>query len=210
MALFTRNEKQQALQQETGPRTNVFRSLGLDALFQLLQPEEKYRFIDLGPAIGRNVEYLTQYASRIRVLDLHGTLAEEKFFDRGEEPCDETMMERALKIPDPERFDVVLGWDLFNYLKSDELRALVRYLDRHFVRGTIFFAMVSTLKEMPAQPMSFRIQDKDTLIYCADSAGARSCPRFTPRDLTLLMSSFSVHSSFILRNGMQEYVFVHR
>ena len=210
MALFIRNEKQQALHQDQGPRVDVYKSLGLQALFQLLHPEQKYRIMDLGPAIGANIEFLSQYASKIRVLDAYETLSDAGFFARGEGPCDEEAVGRMLSVPDREEFDIVFGWDLFNYLTLDELKPLIQYVKRRCVAGTLFFAMVSTQKEMPSLPTTFRIRDQESLLYCLGSAETRSCPRFAPRDMTILMSGFGVHSSYMLRNGMQEYVFVHR
>jgi hypothetical protein len=97
-----------------------------------------------------------------------------------------------------------------NYFKLEELRALIRYIDAFCSKGTFFFAISSTLKEMPAIPTRFKILDAETLLYCAGSSEMRPCPRYAPRDLSLLMSSFSVHNSYILQNGMQEYIFVHK
>jgi hypothetical protein len=64
-------------------------------------------------------------------------------------------------------------------------------------------------KEIPAVPTRFKIIDDETLLYTTESADVRPCPRYAPRDLTLLMSGYRIQNSYILRNGMQEYVFVH-
>ena len=208
MALFNRIDRQPPVREDTGPRVDQFKSLGLQALLQLLHPDRRYRFADLGPAIGHNIEYLSQFASRIRVLDLYETLAEAGFFNHGEEPCDEGSVDRMLSVPSGEQFDVVLGWDVVNYFRHDELKILIACLKKYCIPGTLFFTMVSTLKEMPSLPNSYKIQDQGSLIYCAVSTEMRNCPRFVPRDLTILMSGFAVHSSFMLRNGIQEYVFV--
>ena len=69
--------------------------------------------------------------------------------------------------------------------------------------------MGSIGKEMPATPTKFKLVDAETLTYTPGSAELRPSPRYAPRDLTLLMSGFRIKCSYILRNGMQEYVFVH-
>ena len=190
------------------PRAEGCKSLGLKALFEVLDPNRKYSFLDLGPVLGPNIEFLSRYASKIRVENLYWTLAGQQFFERGDECVDETAFDRMLSPPSHERFEIILSWDVLNYFRPEEVRVLVRYLERLCLPGSFFFAIISTLKEMPVVPMSFRILDTETLLYTTDSAETRPCRRYAPRDLGLLMSGFQAHSSYMLRNGMQEYLFV--
>lgn len=209
MALFRRNQNLPERQQPPEPRAETFRSLGLKALFEALEADRKYSILDLGPAVGTNIEFLSRFASKLRVENLYETLVTGKFFEFDEERVDESLVGRMLCIPRGERFDVVLSWDLVNYFKPAELKALIPYLETYCGKGTLFFTMGSTGKEIPALPTRFTLIDAETLLYTAGSAEVRPCPRYAPRDLSLLMSGFKVQSSFILRNGMQEYVFVH-
>jgi hypothetical protein len=210
MGLFTR--KAQApppIVPSSGQRAEAFTSLGLKTLLELLKGDRKYNILDLGPAIGSNIEFLTPLSSRIRVADLYKTLAAAGSFPNGYGSPAERALSEILLIPGEERFDVLLSWDLINYFNPDELRVLIRYLDRFCARGSYFFAMGMTTKEMPALPTTFKILNTETLLYSAASPDMRLCPRYVPRDLTLLMSDYSIHSSYLLRNGMQEYIFVH-
>ena len=50
------------------------RSLALGTLFSHLVPGGAYEFLDLGPAIGPNVEFLSRYVRSVRVGDLWATL----------------------------------------------------------------------------------------------------------------------------------------
>ncbi len=209
MGLLSRTGHHKEPEQPPQPRVETYKSLGLKALLQALSEDRQYSTLDLGPAFGINVQFLSQFSSKIRVEDLYQTLAVKRFFDRGEEPFDDSVFGRILSIPGQERFDIILSWDLVNYFKPEELRGLVRYLRAFCTQGTFFFAISSTLKEIPTLPTNFKILDSETLLYAAGSAAMRPCPRYAPRDLNLLMSGFRVHNSFILRNGMQEYLFVH-
>jgi hypothetical protein len=192
----------------TGLQSETCKSLGLKALFELLDADRKYGFLDLGPAIGPNIDFISRFSSRIRVENLYRTLSEHQFFERQEEPMHESPLDRLLSPPDSRSFDVILSWDIVNYFRPDEARALVRYIERFCSAGSLFFAIISTRKEMPVVPMSYRILDTETLLYTAHSSDTRPCPRYAPRDLGLLMSGFHAHSSYMLRNGMQEYLFV--
>jgi hypothetical protein len=191
------------------PSAETFASLGLKALLDSLKGDRKYRILDLGPAIGSNIEFLTPYSSKIRVADLYTTLQAGGFFAHGEGRLSEASISGILPIMSEERFDILLSWDLINYFNPEELKVLIRYLTRFCAPGGYFFAMSSTAKEMPALPTVFKILDDQTLLYSAASPEMRLCPRYAPRDLTLLMSDYRINNSYILRNGMQEYVFVH-
>lgn len=191
-----------------GTRLETHKSLGLNALLQVLEAEHQYSLLDLGPALGPNVAFLSQFCSRIRIEDLYPTLLSSGFFDRGEEPVDAATFERLLHLPSDVRFDIILTWGLFDYLESSDIRALVGYLSGFCHPGTFLFALSSNLKEIPSSPTSFMIQDRDNLIYTGDTTRLRPSPRYAPRDLINLMSGFRAHNSFLLRNGMQEYLFV--
>ena len=209
MALFRRNQSLPAPPQLPESRAETFRSLGLKALFELLATDRKYSILDLGLAIGANIEFLSRFSSKLRVENLFETLRSGKFFGLDEELVDASLVSRILSIPEGERFDVVLSWDLVNYFKPAELRALIGYLETFCAKGAFFFTMGSTAKEIPAAPTRFKLIDAETLLYTAGSAEVRPCPRYAPRDLCLLMSAFRIQSSYILQNGMQEYLFVH-
>lgn len=191
-----------------GTRLEPHKSLGLKALMQVLGDERQYSLLDLGPALGANVDFLSQFCYRIRIEDLYPTLLSAGFFDRGEAPADEATFEKLLHIPADVRFDIILSWGLFDYLESSEIRALVGYLINFCRAGSFLFALSSNLKEIPSSPTSFMIQDRETLIYTSDSTRLRPSPRYAPRDLINLMSGFRAYNSFLLRNGMQEYLFV--
>ena len=191
-----------------GARLETHKSLGLNALLQMLGDERKYRLLDLGPAVGANIAFLSPICSKIRIEDLYPTLLSTGFFNRGEEPVDATTFEKLLRFPSDARFDIILSWGLFDYLESSDIRALIGYLSPFCDPGSFLFALSSNLKEIPSSPTSFMIQDRETLIYTCDSTQLRPSPRYAPRDLINLMSGFRAYNSFLLRNGMQEYLFV--
>jgi hypothetical protein len=198
----------QARTSSSGPKAESCKSLGLKALFDALNPDRKYSFLDLGSAFGPNIDFLSQFSSRIRVEDLYTTLAAQQFFERREGPLDEAVFGRAFSAPCGESYDIILSWDIVNYFRPDEVRVLVRHIERLSLPGSLCFAIISTRKEMPAVPINFRILDAETLLYTADSSETLPCPRYAPRDLSQLMPGFQTQSCYMLRNGMQEYLFV--
>ncbi|PYV38462.1 MAG: hypothetical protein DMG09_11925 [Acidobacteria bacterium] len=209
MGLLTRREqRKEAAAPPPQHPTETYKSLALKALLEQLLGDWRYSILDLGSAVGATVAFLSQFASTIRVEDLYRTLNAARFFDHGEEPVEESAFERLVSIPRETRFDIILGWDLINYFRTDELAPLIRYIGRFCRPGSFLFAISSTLKEIPATPTNFKIQDAETLIYEPGATRMRPCPRYVPRDLGRLMSGFHVRNSYLLRNGMQEYLFM--
>jgi len=208
VGLLTRREYRKEAAPAAQNRAEPYKSLALKALLEQLLGDWRYNVLDLGSAVGANVAFLSQYAGTIRVEDLYRTLADSSFFDHGEETVEESTFERLVSIPHEARFEIVLGWDLINYFRRHELAPLIRYICRFCRSGSFLFAISSTLKEIPATPTNFKIQDAETLMYEPGAARMRPCPRYVPRDLGLLMSGFHVRNSYMLRNGMQEYLFM--
>jgi len=76
--------------------------------------------------------------------------------------------------------------------------------------GTLAFALVSSQSQIPAEPTLFRIIDSEQISYESRTAKMKSCPRHQPRDLSRLISGFDISHSFLLRNGIQEFLFTRR
>jgi len=111
-------------------------------------------------------------------------------------------------FPPDTRFDVVLAWDLFNYLQRKEMARLGVLLRRNCRPGALIFALMWIQKQIPAQPIRFRIQENGQLVYERRTALERPGPRYPPAEITGLLKGFQVDRSFLLRHGIQESLFV--
>jgi len=186
----------------------VHRSLGLAALFQEIRRDRKIQVLDLGSAVGSNVEFLSRYDCKLYIEDLYAALAARgPALGEGEQAGPQFFAD-FLPLPDTVRLDVVLAWDTFNYLSRRELAYLVDRLRRYCQPGTLIFSLISILKQIPAQPIRFRIVDEERLAYDLRTAALRPSPRYAPAELTEILSGFRVDRSYLLRHGIQEYLFV--
>lgn len=174
-------------------------SLALGDLLDELAPGGAYRFLDLGPAVGSNIEYLSRFALSVQVADLWGSLS------NGEPRS----WERALQALAPEAgssgFHAVLAWDLLNYLSPDRLRELAARLSETTRPEGRVFALVYYSREMPAEPLRFRIADRETLTYPAPQA-LRPAPRYPQRALQQAFADFETEKGYVLKTGQQEFL----
>lgn len=179
----------------------VHKSLALPSLLERMS-RGKTNVLDLGAAVGSNVEFLSQYGCKLSIEDLF----QSKTTAEGEVGAE--FFEQFLPLPDGAQYDVVLAWDLFNYFTRKELSHLTARLRQACRPGAHVLALVWIHKTIPAQPIRFRFHGKDQLAYERRTTLERPGSRFQPADINQLMSGFRVDRSFLLRHGIQEYLFV--
>ncbi len=192
--------------QNPHPESIEYKSHGLNALLDFMRGTGTSSILDLGQASGLNVQFWSQYPCRLYVEDFYRCYRDAH---AAQTECAETVI-----LPDPlplsadTIFDIILAWDLLNYLSPEEIDALIARLRPHCQPGTFLFALVSGQSEIPAEPNIFRIIDRERMVYEPRTKKTRPSPRYHPKDLARLLAPFEVSSSFLLRNGIQEYVFV--
>ena len=194
------------------PRENpispvVRKSLGLSALLDPLRSDRAYSILDFGPALEGNVRFWSQFSCRLHILDFYRSYRELKAAAGPEEKSEEAAFSALLTFGDETVFDIILAWDLFNYFDLRELETLVQRLSLWCRPGTRLFALISSLPSIPRSPTLFRILNREQMTYEISTQETRPGPRHQPRDILRLMARFTVSGSFLLHQGIQEYVF---
>ena len=191
------------------PTAAIHRSLGFPALLDRMRGLGRCRLLDLGAACGENVSFLSALPASLTIADLPSLL-------RRIEPGPRTpaafgaLLERGLPPIERDTIDVVLLWDLLNYLPPPEIEQLGRVLAGCCRPQALLFALISTLHEIPDQPQAFKIAGPDSLAYETSSRHRRTGPEYKEPDLCRWLRAFEVDTSFLLRNGMKEYLFAVR
>ncbi|HYG63610.1 MAG TPA: hypothetical protein VEL74_13595, partial [Thermoanaerobaculia bacterium] len=70
------------MQTEVEPQ--VHKSLALAALFEEIRKGNKPRILDLGSAVGSNVEFLSQFGCKLHIEDLYAALTSRNQVEIGE------------------------------------------------------------------------------------------------------------------------------
>ena len=195
---------------ETVDSPAVCNSLGLNALIGTVQSDRSFSILDLGPALEENVRFWSQFSCWLHIQDFYRSYREWKATVGPEDESQEDMFSELLPFDDKTVFDIILVWDLFNYFDLQELKVLVKRLSRWCRRGTRIFALISSLPNISTSPTKFRILNREQMIHEIPTQETRPCPRHQPRDIARLMLRFTVSYSFLLRHGIQEYVFTYR
>lgn len=182
---------------EAEPEVVRLRSLALENLLDDLVPGGSYRFLDLGPAVGSNIELLSRFALSVQVADLAAAITSP-------EP---RAWEKALEALDPGSehpgYHAVLAWDLLNYLPLDRVKELGARMAGAVREGGRLFSLLYYSKEMPAEPLRFRIEDRRTLVY-ERPPGNRPAPRYPQGVIRAAFPDFRVDRGYLLKTGLQE------
>ena len=184
-----------------------FKSLGLKLLHNELREDRKYHVLDLGNAQGPNVEFFSHVSSRIHVEDLYHVWSTMPARDEEAPPFSSADLEVLLAHDRSIEFDLILGWDLFDYFDADFIAALTVHLKRHCRKGALLFMLTSTRREIPETPARLVITEDENLLYAPRTSNTVDNPNHTPLAFEKMMRGFHLLHSFMLKNGMQEYVF---
>lgn len=192
------------------PGTTESPSLALKYLLGHLAEDKWSRILDLGPAIGSNVDFFSNYSCKLYIADLFRSFGP----GRSSPELDGRPLSRRLQqnLPprDQEPFDIILAWDLLNYLQPHEIETVGGHLAALCKPKGLLFAIISNLQLVPDRPIRFSIRNLGTLAYENQSSATRPSPRYREPDLGRQLPDFLVETSFLLRNGMQEYVLTRR
>jgi hypothetical protein len=187
--------------------STVCKSLGLNALLDTMREDRIYSILDLGPASKDNLRFWSQFSCRLHIEDFFSSYREWRATVSPEEESEDEAFSALLAFSDETVFDIILAWDLFNYFDLRELEVLVQRLSRWCRPGTRLFALISDLPEISVSPTVFKIINRKEMIHEISSQKSRPCPRHQPRDIARLMARFDISCSFLLRHGIQEYLF---
>jgi hypothetical protein len=183
----------------------VHASPGFRSLCQHFLDMTNLDILELGPARGCNIEFWTHFSTSIFVADFRARLPLPPLEEEQEFP--ESEWHRILEIPAGRYFDIILAWDLMNYIEATSLPGLINHLNRYCKQGTILFTMLIDQPQMPEDSCVFRIIDEENLGYETSGSGLRECPRLQPRVLENTMRGFRTSDCYRLRHGIIEYLF---
>jgi hypothetical protein len=176
------------------------------ALMQRLEEGGRWIVLDLGAARAETIRAFGRFRCRLDIVELA-----EGIDGLNYETDPRRLRQRidALLLPrGREATDVVLCWDLINYLTPAALTAVMECIAARCKRGALAHGLVYySAQRMPDRPGCFVPADDDRLVNRATPVAERTAPRYSPEDLARCMPRYTVERGRLLRNGMQEFLF---
>lgn len=176
------------------------------ALVERIDPARRFVVLDLGSAQTRTLAMFSGYRCRIEIADVAESIDELNAERDG--AALHVLTERLLPMPGGEPIDLVLCWDLLNYLERHALTAVMGGIARRARKNAFAHGLIVYLEaNMPARPGTYVPVEDYRLVNLARTAATRPAPRYSPEDLKKCMPAFTIERGRLLANGMQEFLF---
>lgn len=194
----------QEFRQETG---FAMRSPLLFEYLDNLAEETRHEFLDILPATQGMVNFFSQFHCKLYLpgcvrqiyeMDMDALDTAQKLRQAFEKQLGLYKNDRAC-------LNMVMLWDLPNFLDKRNLSGLIEHLLLHVHDNVILHTYVYTKRLMPARPGCFYFTGDNQIWFENDPEMTRKCPVYYQEVLQKLMYPFKVKRSILLSNGLQEY-----
>ncbi len=206
MALFRRGggaRRPPPPEQETVERLGAPAFRELTERLQERPPARRLEILDLAAASGNHLAHFAFLRCRFHVGDLEESLPEWRRDDEAPPPDPA----RLLPLQPDLALDLVLAWNLLDYLDDDALLRLGRHLADRCAPGARLHAFVQTRAEMPARPGRFLLGEGGEVTWHHRNTPVTAAPRRPRHLLERALPGFRVERARLLQNGLQEYLF---
>lgn len=183
------------------PSSSTHQSSALHSLCNHVKSLKNPNILDLGLKNRNNYEFWMERAEGFYTENLHTQLGEQK---------SPSVKPHQLNFSQELKFNVILAWDMFNFLSLEQIKAVFQKLRLHTISGSRVHAILYCGREIPIQPQKFYLNSEHEL------AITPSHKRPTEHSLTLsallkALQDYSLLESYVYRPGMQrgiyEYIF---
>ncbi len=195
-----------ASEEAQDPRRRVHSAPGFEVATGALDTGSRCKVLDLGSALPENVEYLAGFASYVQIIDWCSWGSSNHQIEASGYERLNTL--QNLLAEHRKSFDLVLLWDLLNYLPVDRARRVIRSVAELCRPGARIHAIVYAIDTMPELPNRYRVVTGDRLAYELQTSELRGAPKLPPATVEKLLEGFGVEHSFVLQHGVHEFVAV--
>jgi len=176
----------------------------LPIICRLVAAEPGCRVVDLGAASTGNCAWLSANGARVFIDTSRDGLRARVCGDGDVDPG--ALDELVGHFPD--EIDVVLFWDLLDYLPVEAIKPLMRRISGMMQPGGLAYVLVSQQRMIPDAPAVIEVVREDLLRFVHPAPSNKKAPQHAPKKLEQYMPGFALEKLYLLQNGVQEHLFV--
>ncbi len=174
---------------------------GLAAFFDGVPEDGAHAVLDFGAAAEGTFRLYSRFARHIRFVDLLTDSPQGEAWDSALE---------ALPQSPENPYDLVLAWNLLDWLSPAERILLVKRLTKLTAPGTRLYVVVDQSGSTTTHPLRFSIVDFGRVRQEPAGPLRPTQPQLLPAQVERLLEPFRVVHAYTLRHGLREYVAVRR
>lgn len=176
----------------------------LPIICQLISEEPGCNVVDFGTASTDNCLVFSRNGARVYLDTSHRGLRSKvaEFSDLNTRDIDD------LLAYCPESIDVLLFWDIMDYLSLETIEKLMQRFGALMRPGGLLYAMVAQQRYIPAEPAVIDVLQEDRLRFQYGRLD-REGRHFAPKQLEQRMPGFRIEKLYLMQNGVQEHLFLY-
>ncbi len=195
----------QQVSQEAGVAIN---SPILFDLLNSLSQDAHHEILDICPASQGVIDAFSHYDCKLYLPGCVNALCEMTAEEYDTANSLYRAFTRALGLTKKQNaaLNVILLWDLPNYLDKGIMRGLIDYLSHHMHENVKLHFYIHSQQHMPATPASYTILPEGKVWLENRSETTVKSPLYFQEALLTLFQPFKVKRSMLLASGLKEYI----
>lgn len=171
-----------------------------------LDAEARVCVLDLAPANGQLLDYFSAYHCKLILPGCRDALLALRPPEDESQPPLASVLTSELPLPQYAPLDLILLWDLPNYLDKAVLTALIMHLLAHVAEHTVMHMYLHTRQRMPSQPGDYHLIPKQAVKVELSAPWAATSPKYYQELIHKILAPFRIARGMLLGNGLQEYI----
>ena len=189
------------------PEGSIFSTCGLGRFLQYLGKTEYPTILDLGPAVGDNVTFLTEeLGCKLIIEDLFADI-ERAAREVQQAPVQQVAVLNGRLDHAPDSADGVLCWDLFDYLDRPAAESVARQIVRVLKPGGTLFGLFGDGDSGADYYTKYAIVDRERLEHRTYAATRGKRQAWGSRDVEKLFDGLTIGETYLLKSRIREMLF---
>ncbi|SMF08032.1 hypothetical protein SAMN02745866_00595 [Alteromonadaceae bacterium Bs31] len=189
------------------PITMRHRSPGLTTIYNEVKSSRQNRVLDLGSMVADNFNFLSSLSCKIHFENL------DEFIEENGQLSDDNLIFRLEKYlqeqKKTDKFDVILAWDLLNYLPLPVIHKLFTLLNSFCKPNTLLHTIKYLNGKIPTQPARFKILDQYLLEISSQQVSPRRIANHPTAALLKHIPQYYLHNNLMNEKGMASGIAEH-
>ncbi len=182
------------------------KSPGISAIYQLIQSSRQNRILDLGSFSAANFQFFSEFSSKIHFENLDDFLKSNTSLMHNERLTDR-LDECLSKFSEDLQFNVILTWDIFNFLDLRSIEMLFKRLSPHCTRNALFHVIRHSGSNTPSLPSRFQLMSETTMKVSRPTTQLpKPKTRYTMAGMLKQLPQYQIQSTYMNHQGMQPWL----
>lgn len=195
------------IQSRSGQALTSLNTMVFADLISQRPTDRALRILDLGSVCQSTIDFFADYHCHILATGLCDDFVPDKGLDSRSLQQLQQLIQQDIKRHNNNHYDLILCWDIFNYLDKEQFPLLVAQLLPVLTSATRCHTFLYTTANRPLRPGGFQIVSKEQMVVTESATEQNHSGSVTQTTLGKYLPNYSTLRTVLMRNGTQELAF---